>query len=100
MASSNEMVLPTAVTVMAPAAVGAAADAAIKFDNLTTDSFKMGAYVGYGAFGFCRIAKHKETGTICALKAMAKVSKAHYERASERQPSQYQPDLVSTLLRA
>lgn len=30
------------------------------------------SYVGYGAFGYCRIAKHKETGTICALKAMAK----------------------------
>lgn len=44
MAASNEMLLPTAATVMAPAAAGGtatAAEKAIQFENLSIDSFKL-----------------------------------------------------------
>ena len=64
------MLLPTAATVMAPAEVEKARS--VELADLSLDQFKMGAYVGYGAFGYCRIAKHRPTGTICAVKAMAK----------------------------
>ena len=33
-------------------------------------AFKRGAYVGFGAFGYVQIAKHKASGQICAIKAM------------------------------
>jgi hypothetical protein len=102
LAETNEMLLPTAATVMSPAELEKARS--VELADLSLDQFKMGvssstpltipsrlytnlyqihtkftdntsptgAYVGYGAFGYCRIAKHRPTGTICAVKAMAK----------------------------
>jgi serine/threonine protein kinase len=43
-----------------------------KFMGASLADFKLGTYVGFGAFGFVRIAKHIETGTIVAIKAMSK----------------------------
>lgn len=41
-------------------------------ESLDLAAFKMGAYIGFGAFGYVRIAKHKASGQICAVKAMSK----------------------------
>ncbi|CDO92122.1 unnamed protein product [Kluyveromyces dobzhanskii CBS 2104] len=43
-----------------------------KFKNMTLQDFEIGKILGKGKFGKVYCVKHKETGLICALKAMEK----------------------------
>ena len=88
---ANEMVLPTAIAQTRSRRGSAEEVQAPKFVGATLDDFKLGTHVGFGAFGYVRIAKHKATGvslglltrlladnyalyagTIVAIKAMSK----------------------------
>jgi CRP-like cAMP-binding protein len=72
-ANANEKVLKTASKVYeVKAAVEEPQRPMLFGEDLSLEAFNMGAYVGFGAFGFVRIAKHKETGQMCAIKGMSK----------------------------
>lgn len=72
-AKANEKVLKTASKVFEVKAAADEPERPMLFgDQVTLESFDMGTYVGFGAFGFVRIAKHKETGRMCAIKGMSK----------------------------
>ena len=64
--------LPTAKHVTRKAELAAAHEATKEFITPKMEDFEMGVPVGFGAFGWVRIAQHKETGTYCAIKAMSK----------------------------
>lgn len=49
-----------------------------KFENMTLQDFEIGKILGKGKFGKVYCVKHRETGLICALKAMEKKEIVQY----------------------
>ena len=72
LAGTNEIVLPTAAAHVRQRRSSLDGARLPTFVKASLEDFKLGTYVGFGAFGYVRIAKHTPSGKICAIKAMAK----------------------------
>ena len=79
---------------------GAGTDSKSQYDKCSISDFTQGPILGTGSFGRVLLASHKQTGKICAIKALSKAHLVRNQQASRhRRPAclQNSPFHVQTM---